>query len=74
VQPGLEHLHEGQIISGEVTGQHLLHGAVIDIGNFYHGLIPIVEDQWPQVVNELEIGSSITVRVHKVSYSLARFA
>lgn len=65
VQAPLGTLNEGDVITAEIEGIHLYHGAVINLGTQYHGMIPVTEDQWPDVVDILELDTTVKVRVHK---------
>ena len=44
----------------------MYHGAIIDIRNEWHGVVPVKEEQWPLVVDDLELGRHVSVRVFKV--------
>lgn len=71
VQAPIGTLTEGDILTAEVDGTHLYHGAVIDLGTQYHGVIPVMEEQWPFVLDLLELGAKVKVRVHKACSSFA---
>lgn len=58
-------LNEGEIITAEIDGIHLYHGAVINLGTQYHGVIPVNEEQWPDVLDLLELDTEVKVRVYK---------
>jgi hypothetical protein len=71
VQAPLSTLAEGAEVSGRVIGLHYLHGAVIDLGCDYHGLVPVFTDQWaaPAIREGLTLGIELTFVVHKVQPS-----
>ena len=62
-------LNEGDIITAEVDGMHLYHGAIVDLGTQYHGVIPVTEEQWPDVLDLLDLFQEVKVRVHKACCS-----
>lgn len=59
-------LREGQELTGTVTDCWLYHGAEIDVGAEYDGLLPIAEAQWLALREALAPGTRVTVRVHAV--------
>lgn len=62
-------LNEGDIITAEVDGMHLYHGAIVDLGTQYDGVIPVTEEQWPDVLDLLDLFQEVKVRVHKACCS-----
>lgn len=52
--------------TAEIIGIHLYHGAVIDLGTQYHGIIPVNESQWPDLNDTLTLEKQVRVRVHAV--------
>lgn len=62
----LEDLQEGMVLTGEVTDVWLYHGAEIDIGAQFDGLLPIDEHEWPAVRDALAPGTQVKVQVHKL--------
>jgi hypothetical protein len=66
MQEPIDTLREGDVRTAEIIGIHLYHGAVVDLGTQYHGIIPVNEAQWPQVVDTLTLERSVKVRVHEV--------
>ena len=68
MQPRLETLREGEIIDGEVTALHLLHGCVVDIGNEFHGIAYANELQWLELKKHLRLFQDVKVRVHRVRF------
>lgn len=66
MQAPIESLRVGDVRTAEVIGIHLYHGAIIDLGTQYHGMIPVHEWQWPQVLDALTLERRVKVRVHAV--------
>lgn len=63
----LDTIVEGAELTGVVTRMMLYHGAQVDLGTVYDGLIPVQRDEWTEEVNEaLWIDEKVSVRVHKV--------
>lgn len=70
----LEELREGAVLTGVVTDVWLYHGAQIDVGAEQDALLPILEDEWPAVRDQLAPGTRVRVRVHRLrSPGLHRF-
>lgn len=64
-------LEEGQDFEGVITDVWLYHGAEIEFGCEFRGLIPIFEEEWLDGVNlVLEPGMTIKVRIHKLRYPM----
>jgi ribosomal protein S1 len=72
VQEPIDTLRPGDVRTAEIIGIHLYHGAVIDLGTQFHGMIPVNELQWPQVVDTLTLERHVKVRVHAVRPSHPR--
>jgi hypothetical protein len=68
MQAPIDQLQEGQVLTGEVEELHVLHGAVLDIGFEWHGLVPVDPQRWEEVLplhDFFALGSKVEVRVHK---------
>lgn len=61
-----EELEEGDELLGVVTDIWLHHGAQVDFAGHIDGLIPIQEDEWPAVEEDIMPGTVVKVRVHKL--------
>lgn len=62
-----EELEEGQEFVGEITDVWLYHGAEVDFGAEFDGIIPIFEEDWLEGANEvLEPGTMVRVKIHKL--------
>ncbi|GBF97203.1 hypothetical protein Rsub_10064 [Raphidocelis subcapitata] len=61
-----EGLQEGMVVDGIVSDIWLYHGAQIDFVCEWDGLIPILEEQWPAVMEELLPGTQVKVKIHRV--------
>lgn len=72
VHPGedripLSDIKEGQVLDGIVTRQMLVHGAQVDLGAEFDGLIPVTHTQWTEeVCRALWLDEPVRVRVYKV--------
>lgn len=70
LQNSYESLREGDIVTGEVVAMHLLHGAVVDLGCNFDGLVPVTPGQWEKIQDNhpgcLVLESIVKARVHKV--------
>lgn len=62
----LSELREGAVVEGEVVANILYHGAQVDIGAAWDGLLPIAEEQWPEVGTSLAPGTRVQLRIHRV--------
>lgn len=62
----IDTLRVGDVRTAEIIGIHLYHGAVIDLGTQYHGIIPVNESQWPNLNDTLTLEKQVRVRVHAV--------
>lgn len=71
----LGQLREGEVLQGTVVKTMLYHGAQIDIGAEYDGMIPIRETEgWAPVMEDIDVGTSLEVKVYKIrDPSLFRF-
>jgi hypothetical protein len=59
----LTDLKVGDTLTGEVVCFHLYHGAVVDVGAEFDGLIMIMEPDWLRVREVLHMSATVTVRV-----------
>jgi hypothetical protein len=66
MQAPVESLRPGDVRVAEIIGIHLYHGAIVELGTQYHGLIPVCEPQWPAVLDMLPLEGKVKVRVHAV--------
>ncbi|PSC73436.1 Nucleic acid-OB-fold [Micractinium conductrix] len=62
----LSAVREGAVLSGTVTANYFYHGAQVDIGAEYDGLLPLQEEAWEDVGVALAPGTQVQVRVHRV--------
>lgn len=63
----LDQIREGQVFTGIITNGMYYHGAQVDIGAEYDGLIPVSERlEWRAVENDLDVGTALEVRVYKL--------
>jgi hypothetical protein len=63
----LDGLREGAEMTGVVTRLMLHHGAQVDLGAEYDGLIPILLEEWLDEVQEaVFIDTEVRVRIHKI--------
>ncbi|KAG2496406.1 hypothetical protein HYH03_005633 [Edaphochlamys debaryana] len=63
---GVDQLEEGRVYLGRVTDVWLHHGAQVDIGAEFDGLVPCNEDHWELAVDHIDIGEVVMVEVHKL--------
>mmetsp|Transcript_13915 Transcript_13915/g.33638 ORF Transcript_13915/g.33638 Transcript_13915/m.33638 type:complete len:747 (-) Transcript_13915:312-2552(-) len=66
-------LVEGEELEGEVVALELYHGALVDCGCETDVLIPISEEDWPEVRDALTLGTRVRVRVAAVRQKWWRF-
>ncbi|KAL4448561.1 hypothetical protein ABPG75_005780 [Micractinium tetrahymenae] len=62
----LSELREGAVVQGEVVANMFYHGAQVDIGAEWDGLLPIDEEQWQEVGTSLAPGTQLQLRIHRV--------
>lgn len=59
-------MEEGMEVDGVITDIWLYHGAQVDFLGEFDGLIPISQEEWPDVQDDLLPGTKVRVRVHKL--------
>lgn len=59
-------VREGATLRGTVVAQIWHHGAQVDIGAEYDGLLPCCEEEWEELGGALDVGAEVQVRVHRV--------
>ena len=69
----LHHLEIGEELEGEIVAVELYHGALVDCGCETDALIPISEQDWPEVRDALTIGTKVRVKVSAVHQKWWRF-
>ena len=69
----LHDLTIGEELEGKIVSLELYHGALVDCGCETDGLIPISEDDWPDLVDTLTMGTKVKVKVKAVHERWWRF-
>jgi hypothetical protein len=59
-------VREGQVLRGTVVAQLLHHGAQVDLGAEYDGILPCQDEQWEEAGELLQVGRQVEVTVHRV--------
>jgi hypothetical protein len=59
-------VREGQVLQGTVVAQLLHHGAQVDLGAEYDGILPCQDEQWEEAGELLQVGRQVQVTVHRV--------
>ena len=59
-------VREGQVLRGTIVAQLLHHGAQVDLGAEYDGILPCQDEQWEEAGELLPVGSPVEVTVHRV--------
>ena len=69
----LHKLTIGEELEGEIVSVELYHGALVDCGCETDGLIPISENDWPDLVDTLTTGTKVKVKVKALYEKWWRF-